>query len=281
MSYTWEEAEAWAKQKRSIDNWRQDVAHSAQPVVIPTRDPSFRKGVPAPIEVSVDDGVSFKSGPRSVSVREYHPREEARIVRRRPLARRPSSDHGGYSRARRPEARSPSRTIVERAPPRRRSSSHHHRVEVVREEPSPPRRSSRAPTKPPPSSFLNSFFPSTTRSSRSRAATYEKAPSYEKITYERPRHRDVSPRYRTARDPEPEDIRYRVRPKSVYSSQQPVVGSRKSSAMRSGSVDINDRMRLLAVRDRFRDEIDRARGDWRTARPEPQRYREYDRRSVR
>lgn len=278
--YTWEEAEAWAKRKQSIDNWRKEVAYSAQPVVIPTRDPSFRKGVPAPIEVSVDDGTSFKSGPRSVSVRDHHPREEQRIIRRRQLVRRPSSDHGGYPRARRSEARSPSRTIVERAAPRRRSSSHHHRVEVVREEPSLPRRTNRAPTKPPPSSFLNSFIPSTARGSRSRAATYEKPLGFEKMTYDRPRHRDVSPRYRTARDPESEHVRHKTRSKSVYTSQQPVVVTRKSSR-RSGSVDINDRMRLLAIRDRFRDEVDRARGDWGSARPEHSRYREYERRSVR
>lgn len=283
MSFTLAEQESWAKQKRSIDNWRQDVAYLAQPIVIPTRNPAFQRGVPAPIEVSVDDGTSFKSGPRSVSVREYQSRpEEPRVVRRRTLVRRPSSDHGGYSRTRRSEARSPSRTrvIVERAAPRRRSSSHHHdRVEVMREE-SLPRRSIRAPTKPPPSSFLNSFFPST-RSTRSRTATYENPPSYERSSYERQRTRDISPRYRTARDLEPDVIRHRPRPKSVYSpQQQPAVGSRQST-MRSGSVDINERMKLLAVRDRFRDEIDRARGEWRGARPEQQRYREYDRRTVR
>jgi hypothetical protein len=280
---SWEEQEAWAKQKRSIDNWRKDVAYSAQPIVVPTRDASFRRGVPAPIEVSVDDGQSFKSGPRSVSVRAYQTRaEEPRVIRRRTLIRRPSSDHGGYSR-RRPEARSPSRTrtIVERITPSRRSSSHHHqRVvrEVERDDP-PPRRSSRAPTRPPPSSFLNTFLPST-RSTRSRTVTYDRAPSYERSSYDKPRTRDLSPRYRTARDPEPEAIRYKVRPKSVYTSQpQPATGSRKSK--RSGSVDIDDRMRLLSVRDRFREEVERAR-DWRGVRPEPpQRYREYDRRSMR
>ncbi|KAE9984306.1 hypothetical protein EG327_005067 [Venturia inaequalis] len=66
--YTWEEAEAWAKRKQSIDNWRKEVAYSAQPVVIPTRDPSFRKGVPAPIEVSVDDeeDSSFADRPQTM-----------------------------------------------------------------------------------------------------------------------------------------------------------------------------------------------------------------------
>ncbi|QDS77902.1 hypothetical protein FKW77_000682 [Venturia effusa] len=279
MSYTWEEAEAWAKRKRAIDDWRKEVAYSSQPIIIPTRDRAFRNGAPAPVEVSVDDGMSFKSGPRSVSVRESRTREEPRIVRRRTLARRPSSDNGGYSRSRRSGARSPSRTIVERATPRRRSSSHHHRVEVVREEPAPAKRSGRVAAKPAPPSFLNSFFPPTNRGGRSRAATYEKSPSHERIVYERPRHRDLSPRYR-ARALEPEDGRARVRAKSVYSPQQAVVVSRKRSTMRSGSVDINDRMRLLAVRDRFRDELDRAR-EFRTARPEPQRYREYDRRSTR
>lgn len=268
------------------------LPNSSQPVVIPTRGSSFRKGLPAPIEVAVDDGMSFKSGPRSVSVRDHRPRAEPRITSRRQLVRRPSSDYGGYSRARRSEARSPTRNTFEKAAPRRRSSSHHHRVEVVRETPSPsshhhrvevvreppspPRRSSRVPTKPPPSSFFNSFLPATTRTSRSRAATYEKPSSYEKITYEQPRHRDITPRYRTTRDPEPEDIRYKARSKSVHLSQQPVVVSRKTSR-RSGSVDISDRMRLLAVRDRFRDEVDRLG----SARPESQRYREYGRRSVR
>lgn len=270
---------SWAEQKRSIDKWRKDVAYSAQPVIIPTRDPSFRRGAPAPVEVTVDDEPSFKSGPRSVSAREYQTRvEEPRIIRRRTLVRRPSSDNGGYSR-RRSEARSPSRTrtIVERIAPSRRSSSHHPpRIvrEVMREDP-PPRILSRAPTRPSPTSFLNSLFPSN-RSTRSRAATYDRPPSYERVSYERPRTREPSPRYSSARDPEPEHIRYKLRPKSVYSSQpQPAVDSRKS--MRSGSVDINDRMRLLAVRDRFRDEADRAR-DWRGVRPG---YREYDRRSVR
>jgi hypothetical protein len=276
------EQESWAKQKRSIDKWRRDVAYSAQPVVVPTRDASFRRGVPAPVEVSVDDGVSFKSGPRSVSLREYPPRAEEPRIRRRTLLRRPSSDHGGYSHTRRAEARSPSRTrtIVERIVPSRRASSHHRpRVvrEIVREDP-PPRRSSRAPTRPPPTSFLNSILPSN-RSTRSRTVTYERPPSYERSSYDKPRTRDFSPRYRSTRDLEPEDIRSKARPKSVYSSQpQPAIGPRKG--MRSGSVDINDRMRLLAVRDRFRDEVDRAR-DWRGAKPEPQRYREYDRRSVR
>lgn len=279
MSYTWEEAEAWAKRKQSIDNWRQEVAYSSQPIVIPTRDASFRKGVPAPVEVSVDDGMSFRSGPRSMSIRDHHSRGEPRIIRRRQLVRRPSSDHGGYSRAREAEARSPSQPIVERAAPRRRSLSHHHRVEVVREEPSPPKRTSRAPTKPPPA-FLNPLLPSTTRGGRSRAVAYEKPPSYEKMTYDRPRHRDVSPRYRTAREPDPEDIRHKTRSRSVYASQQPVVVTR-NARRRSGSVDMNERMRLLAIRDRFREEVDRARGDWASARPKSQRYQEYERRSLR
>jgi hypothetical protein len=270
----------WAEQKRSIDKWRKDVAYSAQPVVIPTRDPSFRRGVPTPVEVTVDDELPSKSSPRPVSVREYQSRiEEPRIIRRRTLVRRPSSDHGGYSR-RRSEARSPSRTrtVVERLAPSRRSSSHHRpRIvrEVVREDP-PPRRSSRAPSRTSPSSFLNSILPSY-RSTRSRALTHERGPSYERSSYERPRIREVSPRYNTARDNQPEHIRYKPRPKSVYSVQAPpVLDSRKS--MRSGSVDINDRMRLLSVRDRFRDEVDKTR-DWRVVTPE--RYREYDRRSVR
>jgi len=263
---------SWAEQKRSIDRWREDVAYAADPIIIATNGPAFRRGVPAPDPVIVDSAPSVRSAAKPVSVRAYRPNgDEPTIIRRRTLGRRPSSDHGGYSR-KGVSARSPTRTIVETTAPIRRSSLHHPRI--AREEP-PPSRSTRTQTRAPLSSLRTSLLPST-QSSRSRTVTYER-PGYERSSYDTPRARAISPRYSTARDPEPEVVRYKSRPRSVYSSkQQPVISSREVA--RSGSVEINDRMRLLGIRDRFRDEVDKAR-DWRRGRPE--RYRESDRRSAR
>jgi len=259
---------SWEDQKRSIDRWRLDVADAAEPVPSLSDERSFRRGGPAPSLVHADDRLSVG---RFGDQRDYRSsREEPRVVRRRTLVRRPSSYHGGYSRQKE-SVRSPTQTKVEATLPSRRSSSHR---KTSRDEPAPSRSSRALTTRQPPSTLLTSLLPST-RSSRSRTVTYEK-PTYERSRYEKSRTRAASPRYTVTRAPEPEAVRYASRPKSAYEAQpHTVIVARKGK--RSSSMDVEERMRLLAVRDRFREEVERAR-DWRSR---PDRHREYDRRSVR
>jgi hypothetical protein len=237
---------------RSIDRWRHDVANSAQPMIIPSNDRAYRRGAAEPAEVLVDDGYEVKTvrAPSSVgrSVRRSRPRPTVR------LARRASSyDGDGYSR-KKSVARSPTRTAVAPTTSGKRSSLHPRTT--VRELPST---TSTTATSKPRSTIWTTFVPSS-RNSRSRTVTYEKPRAYSRSP---PRRRYVS-----TRTSEPDYDERSPRPRRAVSR---VVEKRR------GSLDMEERMRLLAIRDKFRDEVDRARR-WQRS---PVRYVEYDRRPVR
>lgn len=224
-----------------IERWRLDVAASAAPVVIRANDRSFRKGVPAPEQVHVDDGMSFKSATVKSAGRP------------RVMERRASSDHGGHSRRSR---RSPPRTRYDRRDDYDRYSKRDDRDRYEY-------------SSKPSTSIWSSLLPSS-RSNRSRAVTYERKPS--------PR-RSITPDYKPRR-PEPEVTVYSTRPRSVYAPARAPARSGTVKSSRRDSVGVDERMRLLDIRDRFRDEIHKAR-NWQGAstRTAPTRGREYDRRS--
>jgi len=225
-----------------IERWRLDVAASAAPVVIRSNNRAFRKGVPAPEQVEVDDGMSFKS----TTVKS--------AGRPRVMERRASSDRGGYSRRK----QSPSRTRYDRRDDHDRYSKRNDRDRY-----SPPSK--------PSTSIWSSFLPSS-RSSRGRAVTYERKPS--------PR-RSITPEYRPRRRAEPEVTVYTTRPRSVYAPARAPARSGTVKSSRRDSAGVDERMRLLDIRDRFRDEINKAR-NWQGGSPRtaPARGREYDRRSL-
>jgi hypothetical protein len=237
---------------RSIDRWRHDVANSSQPVIIPSNDRAYRRGAAEPAEVLVDDGYEVRTirAPSSVgqSVRRSQQRPTVR------LARRASSYDGDQYSRRKSVAKSPTRTIVVPATSGKRSSLHPRTV--VRELPST---TTATTTSKPRSTLWTSILPSS-RSSRSRTVTYEKPRAYSRSPPRR--------RYASTRTSEPEYVERSTRPRRAVSR---VVENRR------GSLDVEDRMRLLAIRDKFREEVDRARR-WQDS---PVRYREYDRRLVR
>lgn len=230
-----------------MDAWRRDVADSASPVVIRRDDRAFRDGMPAPVQLHMDDGLGFKSN--KTSTYDYEP-----TYSRRPkhTTRRSSSDHG-YPR------RSSLRTSSKVAPDY--SYSKPSKYDSYERRPSSSKQGA---------SIWSALFPSS-RESRKRA-----------MTNDRPLRRTRSPEYVYER--EPEVTVYSHRPKSQYASpraprKEYVVnrsGTTKSSRSRRDSFGVDDRMRLLDIRDRVRDEVERAK-EWRE--PKPRRRRDYDRRS--
>jgi hypothetical protein len=237
---------------RSIDRWRHDVANSAQPMVVPSSDRAFRRGAAEPAQVLVDDGYEVRTvrAPSSIgrSVRRSQPRPTVR------LARRASSYDGDRYSRRNSVARSPTRTIVVPTTSGKRSSLKQRTI--VQELPST---TSTATTNQPRSTIWTSILPSS-RSGRSRTVTYDKPRAYSRSP---PRRRYVS-----TRTSEPDYVERAPRPRRAVSR---VVEKRR------GSLDMEERMRLLAIRDKFREEVDRARR-WQDG---PIRYRDYDRRLVR
>jgi hypothetical protein len=238
-------------ERRRIDNWRYEVADSAAPVVIRSNDRSFRNGIPAPVQVHVDDGLGFKS--TETPSLSYTPTTMSR--RPREITRRPSSHHGGYPR--RSSLRTSSRPAADRYS-KSKYDDYDRRYD---------RRDSLSKQG---ASIWSSLLPSS-RNSRSRTMTYDK-----------PVRRTLSPEYVHRRE-EPEVTVYSSRPKSSYA---PVRTARKEFVVaRSGttkgrtrkdSFGVGDRMRLLDIGDRFREEVEKAR-QWQS--PRPNRQHDYDRRS--
>jgi hypothetical protein len=101
------------------------------------------------------------------------------------------------------------------------------------------------------------------------------------VTYERPIKRGMSPEY-AYRKHEPEVTVYSSRPKSHHAparaprKEYVVSRSGAKGGSRRDSFALDDRMRLLDIRDRFREEVEKAK-QWHPSRPS--RRREYDRRS--
>jgi hypothetical protein len=253
---------------RSIDRWRREVANSAQPMIIPSNDRAYRRGAAEPSEVLVDDGFEVRTvrAPSSIgrSVRKSRPRPAIQ------LARRASSYDGDRSSRRKSVARSPTRTYNPTTSGRRSSIQPRTTVKTlpstrntVRELPSTRTYVRELPStttsSKPQSSLWTSLLPST-RGSRSRTVTYEKPRAYSPSP---PRRRYV---YKRTSEP---DI--------VERSSRPRRGASRVVETRRGSLDVDDRMRLLAIRDKFRDEVDRARR-WQDG---PIRYKDYDRRVAR
>ena len=233
-----------------MDAWRRDVADSAAPVVIRSNDRAFRNGVPAPVQIHADDGLEELKSNRATSSYDYNPMRSSQRPRRN--TRRSSSDYGRPTR--RSSLRPSSRAAGD-------GYSRHPEYDSYR------RRGSSSKG----ASIWSSLFP-TTRQSRDRT-----------VRDDRRTRRTLSPEYVYTRD-EPGVTVYQSRPKSQYaparaSPKEYVVnrsGTTKSSRSRRDSFDVDNRMRLLDIRDRFREEVDRAR-QWQAAKPP--RRREYDRRS--
>jgi hypothetical protein len=247
-------------------------------MVIPSNDRAYRRGAAEPSQVLVDDGFDVRTvrAPSSIgrSVRKTRPRPAIQ------LARRASSYDGDRYSRRKSVARSPTRSYNPTTSGRRSSVQPRHTVKTlpstkttVREQPStrtyvkelPPTRTyvrelpSTTTSSKPRSTIWSSLLPPS-RNSRSRTVTYEKPRAYSRSPPRR--------RYASTRTSEP-DI--------VERSSRPRRGTSRVVETRRGSLDVDDRMRLLAIRDKFRDEVDRARR-WQEP---PIRYRDYDRRLVR
>ncbi|KAF2433783.1 hypothetical protein EJ08DRAFT_657913 [Tothia fuscella] len=251
---------------RSIDRWRHDVAKSAEVVVVPAGDSQFRRGY-QPQEVLVSDALD-KYVPSPSTVDYNSARKSSKYPSRMRVVRRPSSDYGGGSR--RKSTRSPTRTVgasMSRISGSRRASLRP--TSVIREQsPPPPSRSRTTKTQP---SLWSSILPSA-RSSRARTIIYQDPPLPRRYT------RSPSPpptrRYASTRISEPD------RSRRASHSYQPLKRTVSRKETRRDSLDVDQRMRLLDIRDRFRDEVDRARRYQSVERPLPRR-RDYDRRSVR
>ena len=237
---------AYDTKTSAIDRWRREVASAAEPVVVPSYDRGFRRGAPEPAQVLIDDGLDNRTShaPSSVGRRSTR-KSQPRLVR---LIRRASSDHGGHSRRR--VASSPVRTLAAPTESTRRASMRP--KSTIKDYPTTTTREIN-----PQSATGTSLLPST-RSSRSRT-----------IVYEKPRRYSPSPsrRYLSSRTSEPNVTSYSSRPRRHVSRKEP----------RRGSVDLAERMRLLDIRDRFREDVERARR-WQDP---PRRYMDYDRRSTR
>lgn len=242
-------------QKRTIERWRREVANAGDPTrtVVESDDP-YQREASAPVQVYVDDGYTVRSAAPQSSPRNYNARIAEPQTVHRSMAPRASSDQGRYSRQER-RAESPTRTAAPIRTGSRRSSLHPRQIV---DEPY------YTETRQPQSSVYASQYPST-KTSQSRT-----------VTYDRPRTRIVSPRRDTLRVSDPDVARYSSRPKSVYAAQPKTVVVTRRGPER-GSLDVEERMRLLDIRDRFRNEVDRAR-QWTD---QPVRRREYDRRSIR
>jgi hypothetical protein len=236
---------------RSIDRWRREVANSATPMIIPSYDKAYRRGAPEPAQVLVDDGFEVKTvrAPSSVGWRSTR-KSQPRPVR---LARRASSYDGDRYSRRESAAKSPTRTYVAPTTSGKRSSLHPRTT--VRELPST---TTTTTTSRPRSSVWTSIIPSS-RSSRSRTVVYEKPRAYSRSP---PRRRSVY-----MRSSEPDVTEHSTKPRRTVSRRE----------TRRGSMDVAERMRLLEIRDRFREEVDRARR-WPD---QPVRYVEYERRPLR
>jgi len=238
---------AFDSKTRSIDRWRRDVANSAQPMVIPSNDREYRRGAPEPAQVLVDDGFEVRTvrAPSSVGWRSTR-KPQPRPVR---LARRASSYDGDQYSRRKSVARSPTRTTVLPSTSGKRSS--YQTKTTVRELAPPPTTTSK-----PRSTIWTSIIPAS-RSSRGRTVIYEKPRAYSRSP---PRRRSVY-----MRSSEPDFVERSSKPRRAVSRRE---------ENRRGSMDVEERMRLLEIRDKFREEVDRARR-WQE---EPVRYRTYSRR---
>lgn len=232
-----------------MDAWRRDVADSAAPVVIRSNDRAFRNGVPAPAQAYADDGLEFKGNKAGSSYNYDTMRSSGYSKRDR---RRSSSEYGRPTR--RSSFRPSSRAVGDGYIRQPEYDSYHRRGSSTKG-----------------ASIWSSLFPSN-RQGRSRA-----------VTNDRPTRRTLSPEYVYTRD-EPGVTVYQSRPKSQYAParaprKEYVVnrsGTTKSSRSRRDSFDVDNRMRLLDIRDRFREEVTRAR-EWQNSKPS--RRRDYDRRS--
>jgi hypothetical protein len=179
--------------------------------------------------------------------------------RPREVTRRPLSDHGQLPR--RSSVRTPSRAGTSRyskVPSKYDTFSKYDKYDR------------RDASSKQSTSIWSSLFPSN-RTGRSRT-----------VAYDRPLRRTPSPQYVYQRN-EPEVTVYASRPRSHYA---PVRAPRKEYVVnRSGtkgssrrdSFGVDDRMRLLDIRDRFREEVDKAR---QLQSSQPRRRKEYDRRSL-
>jgi hypothetical protein len=236
-------------EERRVDAWRKDVADRAAPVVIRRDDRAFRAGVPAPVQTYVDDGLEFKRS-RNDSAFDYEPSYDSR--RPRHNARRSSSDHGYIPR--RNSVRTSSRAGPDAYSRPRNYESYDRRGSSTKG-----------------ASIWSSLLPAR-RNSRSLAPTHDRPPL-----------RTRSPEY-VYEGGQPDITVYSSRPKSQYAPpraprKEYVVqrsGTTKSNRSRRDSFGVENRMRLLDLRDRVRDEVERMK-TWQA--PVPTRRHDYDRRS--